>query len=202
MKRKCSKYFNYLSVSRIIVIPLALGLVFAIGCASKKGVTKSTQENPPTTTQKPTPVPTPVVESDASVTKKSTKEETVPGDEGNLSAKTEPIAEIGTVYFDFDKYDLSETARTTLAKNAQWLKKNTDFRIRVEGNCDERGTVEYNLALGEKRANATKDYYVSLGISANRIQTISYGKERSVDPGHTEDAWSKNRRADTVKVVQ
>jgi peptidoglycan-associated lipoprotein len=78
------------------------------------------------------------------------------------------------------------------------LKKYPKVKVQVEGDCDERGTIEYNLALGERRANATKKYLVSLGVSADRISTISYGKERPLDPGHDEEAWAKNRRAHTI----
>jgi peptidoglycan-associated lipoprotein len=103
-----------------------------------------------------------------------------------------------TVYFDFDKYDLREDARATLAGNADWLKSNGKWRVLVEGHCDERGTNEYNMALGDKRANAVRQYLVSAGIDASRLRTISYGEERPADPGHTEASWSKNRRAELV----
>lgn len=103
-----------------------------------------------------------------------------------------------TVYFDFDKYDLREDARTTLAGNADWLKANARWRLLIEGHCDERGTNEYNMALGDKRANAVRQYLVSTGIDASRLRTISYGEERPADPGHAEEAWSKNRRAEFV----
>lgn len=101
-----------------------------------------------------------------------------------------------TVYFDFDKYNIRGDQRAALDNNAQVLKKFPDAVIKVEGHCDERGTVEYNLALGDKRANAVKEYLVTFGIQADRIETISYGKERPVDPGHNEEAWAKNRRAE------
>ncbi len=101
-----------------------------------------------------------------------------------------------TVYFDFDKYNLRSDARTALDQNFQLLQEFPDVIIKIEGHCDERGTVEYNLSLGEKRAQAAKTYLVTAGISADRIQTISYGKERPVDPGHNEAAWAKNRRCE------
>jgi peptidoglycan-associated lipoprotein len=100
------------------------------------------------------------------------------------------------VYFDFDKYDLTSNALQTLADNARVLKAYPDAHIVIEGHCDERGTVEYNLALGDKRAKAAKDYLVSLGVNASQVSTISYGKEQPVDPSHTEAAWAKNRRAE------
>lgn len=101
-----------------------------------------------------------------------------------------------TVYFDFDKYNIRGDQKASLDKNATILRENPDLFIKLEGHCDERGTVEYNLALGDKRAVSVKDYLVNLGINANRIEVISYGKERPVDPGHNEAAWAKNRRAE------
>jgi len=103
------------------------------------------------------------------------------------------------VFFDFDKFDLKPPARATLERQASWLKQYPQNTVTVEGHCDERGTREYNLALGERRANAAKNYLVSLGVAASRIKTISYGKERPVALGSNEAAWSQNRRAVTVK---
>jgi len=102
------------------------------------------------------------------------------------------------VYFDTDRYDLRPDARATLEKQAQWLKQYGNVRVQVEGHADERGTREYNLALGDRRAAAVKNYLVALGIPAGRINTISYGKERPVDPRSSEDAWAQNRRGVTA----
>ena len=107
---------------------------------------------------------------------------------------------LGTVYFEFNKSDLSSEALEQLRKNAQWLKTNTKYRVRIEGNCDDRGTVEYNLALGDRRASAAKSYLVKAGIDASRVETISYGEEHPVDPGHNEEGWQKNRRDDFVVI--
>jgi len=121
----------------------------------------------------------------------------------SLVAKKEPGIE-GTVFessllkdirFDFDKYDIRPQDTEILKENAALLKKYSNVKIQIEGHCDERGTTEYNVALGERRANSTKRYLLSLGISADRLSTISYGEEKPADPGHTEDAWAKNRRA-------
>lgn len=111
-----------------------------------------------------------------------------------LPEKPDP-SDFSTVYFDFDKYNIRTDARTALEYNAEVLKQYPDTRITIEGHCDERGTVEYNLALGEKRADAVRDYLAQLGINKTRMETISYGKERPVDLGHNEIAWQKNRRA-------
>ena len=102
---------------------------------------------------------------------------------------------LGTIHFDYDKYFIREDAKPVLEINATWLKKFRSAKILIEGHCDERGTEEYNLALGEKRAKSTQDYLISLGISADRIRIISYGKSQPLDPGHNEDAWQRNRRA-------
>lgn len=102
------------------------------------------------------------------------------------------------VYFAYDKSDISPEARTILTKQSDWLKKNGNVTVTVEGHCDERGTREYNLALGERRATAVKNVLVALGIPANRVSTISYGKERPAVVGSTEAAWAQNRRGVTV----
>jgi len=102
------------------------------------------------------------------------------------------------IHFAYDQYDIRRVDEEILRENAAFLKKNPQMKIQVEGHCDERGTSEYNLALGERRANSTKRYLVSLGIASDRISTISFGKERPLDPGHNEEAWAKNRRAHIV----
>lgn len=99
------------------------------------------------------------------------------------------------IYFDFDRFDLTPEARKTLADKARFLNTHPKMKIRIEGYSDERGTQEYNLALGERRAKAALDYLVFLGIGPERIATISYGEEKPLDPGHDETAWAKNRRA-------
>ncbi len=103
------------------------------------------------------------------------------------------------VFFATNESVLTTRSRDTLRKQATWLRKNSDVNVVVEGHADERGTREYNLALGERRANAVKDYLMTYGISASRISVISYGKERPVDSGSNPLAWSKNRRSVTVK---
>jgi peptidoglycan-associated lipoprotein len=99
------------------------------------------------------------------------------------------------LHYEFDRYELTDEARRSLDDLAQALKANPTFTILVEGHADERGTTEYNLALGQRRAQSVKDYLVSLGVDAGRIDTVSYGEERALDPGHNELAWAINRRA-------
>jgi len=104
--------------------------------------------------------------------------------------------EAETIYFDFDRSELKSSARAVLAKKAEWLRKNPQFSMNIEGHCDERGTIEYNLALGERRANAAWKFLNALGVSGSRMTTISYGEESPADPAHNSAAWARNRRAE------
>ena len=132
--------------------------------------------------------------------------ETTPGDritEQNMGfdpagSDSGTIQGLSTVYFDYDQASLTNSARKQLSDNASWIKSNTGTTIQIEGHCDERGSVEYNLALGERRAKAVKSYLVTLGIDGKRLSVISYGKEKPVVQGDTEAAYSKNRRANFV----
>ena len=103
-----------------------------------------------------------------------------------------------TIYFDTDKFDIDAEDQAALRQQAQYLQAYPNVRATIEGHCDERGTREYNLALGERRANAAKNYLVSLGVGAERVTTVSYGKERPIALGSDENAWARNRRAVTV----
>ena len=111
-----------------------------------------------------------------------------PGEEGPLK----------DIHYAFDSSELDESARTTLRDDGNWLKDHPQTKVEIEGHCDERGTVEFNLALGAKRASAAKDYLVALGVAADRLTTISYGEELPLCHEHTEDCWQKNRRAHFV----
>lgn len=102
------------------------------------------------------------------------------------------------VFFAFDRADLSAQAREILSENATFLKNNPKIKVQIEGHCDERGSTSYNLALGERRASSVKNYLTSLGISADRLSTISFGEEMPVDPRHNEEAWAKNRRCHMI----
>ncbi|MFC1501237.1 OmpA family protein [Elusimicrobiota bacterium] len=107
------------------------------------------------------------------------------------------VPELETIYFDYDKADLSESARTALQSNADFMKNNPEYIFLVEGHCDERGTIEYNLSLGQRRAISVRDYYGNLGAPLSSIGTISYGEEKPAIMADDESAWSKNRRAET-----
>jgi peptidoglycan-associated lipoprotein len=159
---------------------LLAALLVAVGCSSRKQVSTAQVEPPPATTpapqETPPPPPPPAPKDDESASK----------------------AALADAFFDFDEASLRADAKTALEGNAKWMEKNSGANVVVEGHCDERGSVEYNLALGERRAKAAKEYLVSYGIAANRLTTISYGKERPFDPGHDENAWAQNRRAHFV----
>jgi len=109
------------------------------------------------------------------------------------------VAPMGDVYFDFNRSALTPASQSQMKTNAAWLAANPNSNAILEGHCDERGTDEYNMALGERRAGAAKDYLVRLGVASSRLQTISYGEERPLDTGHNEAAWSKNRRVHFVE---
>jgi peptidoglycan-associated lipoprotein len=115
----------------------------------------------------------------------------IPGDM-DVTRESGPLDD---VYFEFDQYALGDDSKAVLSKHAAWLAARPTVKVMVEGHCDERGTVEYNLALGDKRARAARDYLTSLGVPEGRLSAISLGKERPKDPGHDEAAWTKNRRA-------
>jgi peptidoglycan-associated lipoprotein len=139
---------------------------------------------PPTPVEEPVPVPPEPIPEDTIGSKSL--------DDLNRDSPLKPV------FFDLDSSELSTEAQRVLQANAGVLKQYGTWQITVEGHCDERGTAEYNLALGERRANVARDYLVSLGIPAARVRTVSYGKEFPFDPGHNEAAWSNNRRAHFV----
>ena len=141
---------------------------------------------PTVVTLEPTPAPTP------KPTPRSAEEDIKAMSLDRVSSYLKPA------FFDYDKADLRGDARDVLAANAAWLKSHPTILFTIEGHCDERGTAQYNLALGDRRANAAKEYLVSLGIASDRITAISYGKEKPLDTGHSEEAWAKNRRAHIV----
>jgi peptidoglycan-associated lipoprotein len=175
----------------LIILPL---LVFVVGCP-KKPPPEVPQTAPPQTEKAPAP-PEEVKDTSSF---EDTRESPGISIEDQMTEEIRKLNEqrpLGTVYFDYDQADLRPDALEQLKKNAAWLKSNPAYRVRIEGNCDERGTVEYNLALGERRAVAAKNYLVKAGIDAGRLETISYGEEHPADPGHDEAAWAKNRRDD------
>ncbi len=175
-------------MKKLIILFLACFLVFSFLVSCRKQV----EEIPP---------PPPQVKEQPKVEKVEkvvVKEPELTEEEIFMQKSLEEInteTPLVMIHFDFDKYFIREDAKPGLESNTAWLKKFTTVKILIEGHCDERGTEEYNLALGEKRAKSTFDYLVSLGISQDRIKTISYGKSQPLDLGHNEISWQKNRRA-------
>ncbi len=178
-----------ITITRLVVMLFVLTLL-ASGCAKKavqeEGTNDTTTQTQEVQEQQPADV------SDTSVVDNSAY------DAAAAARAAERAASQGLVqiHFDFDQYVLTDDAKSTLVGNAGLLRAAPAVKVLIEGHCDERGSDEYNLALGEKRALATKNYLVSLGVAAERLAIISYGEEKPVDPAHTKEAWAKNRRAD------
>jgi peptidoglycan-associated lipoprotein len=126
--------------------------------------------------------------------------ETLPNDIEDLNRVAAQRGYLQDAFYAFDEATLTPDAQAALTASANWLRKNPQYNLLIEGHCDERGTEQYNLALGDRRANSAKDYMAALGVDANRIRTVSYGEERPFDPAHDEAAWAKNRRAHLVIV--
>ncbi|HSA95106.1 MAG TPA: peptidoglycan-associated lipoprotein Pal [Acidobacteriota bacterium] len=173
-------------MKKVVILSLAIILVMSFAVSCKK---KPQQVPPPPQAveqpkvekvEPPVPPPPQLTEEDLFLQKSLEQ-----------INREKPLANI---YFDYDKYAVREDAKPVLDGNSAWLSRWKTVKILVEGHCDERGTEEYNLALGEKRAKAAQDYLIGLGISADRIKIISYGKSQPMDPGHNEAAWQKNRR--------
>jgi len=175
-------------MKKYILILVSLFLfTYLIGCG-KKPALKPAVEPPKTETETKTGETTP----------EPVQDEDVMSESGDLDTKVE----LGRIHFEFDKYRLTDEAKEVLADNARVLKNNSKVRILIEGHCDERGTVEYNLALGERRAQAARSYLIELGVPESRISIISYGKERPLEYGQNESTWAKNRRDEFVIVMQ
>ena len=150
----------------LLIFPIFLALVFASGCTCPQ------KETPP-----PPPPPPPVVK------------ETPP-------PPAPVVITLAPIYFDLNKSNLKPCAKAILDKNAEVLSKNPTVKVRIEGNCDERASNKYNMALGQRRANSAKQYLIKVGVAADRLTTVSYGEEKPLDPGHNQAAWAKNRRVD------
>ena len=172
-------------MKKVLILVL---IIFAVGCAKK--YVKETEE----------PVrakPEAAVEAPKEV---KVEEKIIPRELAPTPAiqAQEPAFELKDALFDYDKYDIRPDARAALDSVAAWLNKNKNINVLIEGHCDERGTNEYNLALGEERANATKNYIITRGVAPTRINTISYGEEKPFCTEQNEDCYQKNRRAHFV----
>jgi len=164
------------------MILVLLCTLLAAGCAKKPTPAPLAVEEPPAKVEVAKEEPAPV--------------ETAPAAQQPVAKEVVPVADLERVHFAFDQFALSAEAREVLAANAVLLQTSPGLRVTIEGHCDSRGSDEYNLALGERRAKAARDYLVSLGVAADRLDTISYGEEQPIDPAGDEQAWAKNRRAE------
>ncbi len=174
---------------KVLSVFIMAGLIVA-GCETAKEEKASTEGSggaaPPPTVQSPDAAPPPVTTSRVE-----------PGVRpGSAEEFKDSVGD--RVFFAFDRHDLTPDARGVLERQSDWLKRFPDITVTIAGHTDERGTREYNLALGERRANSVKSYLVALGVEPNRIRTVSYGKEQPVDPRSDKEAWSMNRRGVTV----
>jgi peptidoglycan-associated lipoprotein len=171
---------------------LCCGILLAAGCAKQELIRKD-EGATRTVAAGPAAAARPLAKDDG-IRKEPIKEASLK-EAATEAGRTTPLAAaLAKIYFDFDSYRLSDTATGALVKNAEFLKANPTAKVRIEGHCDERGSDEYNLALGEKRAKAASAYLTTLGVPADRLSTISYGREKPADPGHSGAAWAKNRR--------
>ena len=170
---------------------------FAVfGCAEKQAVAPVPQpgEVAPPSEQKEVEKP-----KKSPVTEQVTEQQIAKVESGDVPSKVEEITGMfKDIYFDYDKYEINENGRLVLRSVADYLTKNSSHKILIEGHCDDRGTSEYNLALGDKRAKSAKDFLLSLGVTSSRAEVISYGKEKPLCNEHTEECWTKNRRAHFV----
>ena len=194
----------------LIALVLCLSLTFLTGCAKKAAVKDTAVTAPPAVQAAPVDdsAAREAALREQALREKAAKEaaekaarQAAQREKKEAAARAAAILkelQIPDIYFDFDKYNLKPDAQATLKAGAPAYLKYKDYKLVVEGHCDERGTVEYNLALGQKRADEAAKYLVDLGIEKDRIKTISYGKEMPVDKGHDEAAWAKNRRAHFV----
>ena len=180
--------------AQLTLMSLLLAGLMITGCAKRPATTAASAATPAPAA--PAPAPAPSAPSSGAAAAAPAAAAAAPAQAPRPSPREfMAVAALKEVYFDFDKYDIRPEDAKTLDANAAWLKSNGDNLVLIEGHCDERGTNEYNLALGERRAKATMNYLVSQGIQANRITIISYGEERPVCTEKTEACWAKNRRA-------
>ncbi len=171
----------------LVVLTIAVATLAA--CSSQEPPEAAPAPPPPAPA--PTPQPQPSVEPPAA----GAFEEAEPGSDVLTIQQINEDGSLQTIYFDYDESEIRPDQRAKLQANAQFLRENTNFRLVIAGHCDERGTREYNMALGERRASATMQYLVSLGVPRNRVDIISYGEENPAATGNTESAWAQNRRA-------
>jgi peptidoglycan-associated lipoprotein len=184
-----------------------VGIVLVPACRTKKTPppvttptvtsTSSTPPPPVDTTVKP---PDDFVKTDTVAAEPKVTVEALPADIDQLNRVVQEKGFLQDAFFDYNESTLSSNAQSALSASAAWLKQNPNYNLLIEGHCDERGTEQYNLALGDRRANIAREYLATLGVDQSRIRTVSYGEERPFDAGHDESSWAKNRRAHLVLV--
>jgi len=174
------------------VLALSVAALVAVGCAKKQTVKAEGAPGAPGVTEPGAVSEAPVKEAPAPPVV------VAPAPPPGVAATEEAKSMFDDVRFDFDKSEVKEDGRKTCRVVADYLKKNPKAKMLIEGHCDERGTAEYNIALGERRATAVMTYLVSLGVPKTALSTVSFGKEKPLDPNHDEGAWAKNRRAHFV----
>lgn len=181
-------------MKRLLVLAVILGFT-VFGCAEKKTMTTLDQQQETQTPQ----TKKFDVEEPKKAPEKITEQQVAKVESKDLPSREEEISGMfKNIHFDYDKYDIRDDAKPILKSIAEHLSKNTSQKVLIEGHCDDRGTNEYNLALGDRRAKAVKDYLLSLAVPSLRIETISYGEEKPLCKEQTEDCWAKNRRAQFV----
>ncbi|MFL6245927.1 MAG: OmpA family protein [Thermoanaerobaculia bacterium] len=186
----------------------ALVLLIASPACKKKVTPVVTPTNTATTMSVPDVAPPPPLSSDTTVkeepdfVEQNPTVEAVPSDIEELNRWAQRQGHIRDAFYNYDEATLDDAAQTALTSSANWLKgsQGASYSLLIEGHCDERGTEQYNLALGDRRANSAKDYLVTLGVDAGRIRTVSYGEERPFEEGHDDSSWAQNRRAHLVLV--
>ncbi len=181
-------------VQRSLILPIVAVLALGVSaCATKK---KELPPAPPPQNERPTVPQPPQTRGEAPPA--AVGSTTIPGSAADF------VAQSGSdhVLFQYDSYEIDDTARTILGKQAEWLARYPSVKVTIEGHADERGTREYNLALGDRRATAAKNFLAAQGVATARMSTISYGKERPAEAGSDEAAWAQNRRAVTVVAVK
>jgi len=183
--------------SQLVFSLLLVAAVAVTGCAKRPATTQAAAPAPTgAATATATPSPGPQQMQPSGPTTGGAAPTPAPSSTARPAVQDfAPVRDLADVFFDFDKYDIRPSDAKTLDANANWLKSNPNHLGLIEGHCDERGTNEYNLALGERRAKSTMNYLVSQGVQANRITIISYGEERPQCTEHTEACWAKNRRS-------
>ena len=196
------------SMRILFTVGVLVGSLALLGCPKRPEVIQAAPAPlgpPAAVTPAPAPAPAPPPVAEAPVTRPAPPAETPVTPAPPAPAPPAPVpaaSPLKDVFFDFDKANIRDDQKAALNDNVAWLKGNAGAKLTLEGHCDERGTAEYNLALGERRAKAVKDYLVTGGISADRIAIISYGKERPFVLGHDESAWKWNRRGHFVLTGQ